>query len=91
MNEIFVMNSLDKFQREYYIKEALSQGKIVRFKLGDIEKDINEWKLNEEGDLIAFRSTGISNVIAWDASFRYDIQYEIIILENYESSTNSNS
>lgn len=56
--------------KEQMIKDILSRGNIVRFtnRITGITKDINSWNADVDGDLIAFRHTGLSPYICWQAA-----------------------
>lgn len=60
----------DMDSKEKMIKDILSRGKIVRFTntINGITKDVNEWNADSDGDLIAFRHTGLTPYICWKAS-----------------------
>ena len=68
----------DMDSKEKMIKDILSRGKIVRFTnaINGITKDVNEWNADSDGDLIAFRHTGLTPYICWAAS-----QYSISELD----------
>lgn len=63
-------------ERECFIKEVLSRGGIVRFtnKYTGVTKDVNEWLLDDDGDLKAFRTSdkAATQFVCWEAS-QYDL------------------
>lgn len=60
----------DMDSKEQMIKDILSRGKIVRFTntINGITKDVNEWNADSDGDLTAFRHTGLVRYVCWKAS-----------------------
>jgi hypothetical protein len=64
---------------ENKIKDILARGKIVCFtnKINGIVKYVNEWNLDEWGDLTAFKSTGKSMFVC-----PFAVEYDITEVEN---------
>ncbi len=60
--------------REAFIKEILGRGNVARFTMDGWFKDVNEWNLDLEGDLKAFRKSPEfrTDYVCW-ASERYEI------------------
>jgi hypothetical protein len=52
------------------IEDILARGKVVRFSnsINGITKDVKEWNADEDGDLTAFRYTGRSRYVCWQAA-----------------------
>ena len=76
-------NYKEKQRLEKKIKAILKRGNIVCFthKINGIVKHLNEWNIDDMGDLKAFYSTGHSPYIAWDVG-----QYDITEIINDKSS-----
>lgn len=68
------VNPAEVLIREAKIKEILSRGNIVRFTMDNLFKDVNEWNIDGEGDLKAFRKSPefLTSYVCW-ASERYEI------------------
>ena len=66
-------------EREKKIKDILSRGKIVRFTMDEVIKDVNEWNIDADKDLIAFRiENAASSFVCW-----WSDDYEISEIENW--------
>lgn len=65
----------EELKRE--LQEAFATGKIAVFtnSKNDITKKVREWNADDEGDLVAFESTGRTAFVCWEAA-DYNITYE---------------
>jgi hypothetical protein len=61
--------SPDLKNRRQLIEDILARGKIVRFtnSITHVTKDVKEWNADDDDDLTAFRHTGSTPYICWDA------------------------
>ena len=57
-------------QRKFYIKSILERGKVVVFtnKYTGVKKYVDKWNIDDIGDLMAYKSTGLTKAVAWDNS-----------------------